>query len=312
MSLEDRIRPTPLILLAGATGNVGFRIAQQLLSLGAGLRVLARRQSSHGYRLDALRAAGADVRVLNFEDPYALQYACESGTCLVSAVSGLEAVIIELQEQLLTAALAAGVPRFIPSDFCIDYTKLQRGSNRNLDLRRRFARTLDSTPIAATGILNGMFTELLKGQAPLIQQPLHRVMYWGNVHQPMDFTTIGDTAAYAVRVALDTDTPRYLRIAGDVQSIEGLAKIASSVYGSRFRTLRLGGTGVLKGMIALTRAVSFTSDAVFPAWQGMQYLHDMLEGRVKLTPLDNTRYPGQHWTPVATVLQGASDKHRPG
>lgn len=300
-----------MILLVGATGDLGFRIAQQLLAVGAGLRVLARRQSTHGYKLDALRAAGADVRIVDFEDPYALQYGCESGTCLLSAVSGLEDVIIELQEQLLTAALAAGVRRFIPSDYCVDYTKLQRGSNRNLDLRRRFAKALDSTPIEATGILNGMFTELLQGQAPLIQKPLHRVIYWGNAHQPMDFTTISDTAAFTVRAALDASTPRYLRIAGDTQSIAGLAQIASSVYGKPFRKLRLGGLSVLKGMIAVTRAVSVSNDAVFPAWQGMQYLHNMLEGHVKLASLDNARYPGLRWTPVATVLQGASDKHRP-
>ena len=41
------------------------------------------------------------------------------------------------------AAVDAGVPRFIPSDFAIDFTKIPEGGNRNLDLRREFHRRLE-------------------------------------------------------------------------------------------------------------------------------------------------------------------------
>lgn len=34
----------------------------------------------------------------------------------------------------------------------------------------------------------------------------------------------------------------------------------------------------------------------------MQYMHNMLSGRAKLTPLDNARYPDLRWTPVREVL----------
>ncbi len=291
-----------LILLAGATGDLGFRVAQHLRSAGIRIRVLARRQSPHGYRLDALRAAGADVRVLNFNDPAMTAAACADGTCLVSTLSGLEDVIIGLQERLLSAALEAGVPRFIASDFCIDYTRIPAGGNRNLDLRRRFAQILDASPVRATGILNGMFTELLLSDAPLIQQRLQRIIHWGDRDQPMDFTTRGDTAGFTVRAVLDAESPRYLRIAGDVQSIAGLAAIASTVHGKPFRPLRLGSLRFMQGLIKLTRSLSFT-EAVFPAWQGMQYLHDMLEGSVKLSPLDNDRYGRIPWKKVGDVLQ---------
>jgi nucleoside-diphosphate-sugar epimerase len=292
---------SPLILLAGATGDLGFRIAQHLLSEGVRLRVLARGQSPHGYRLDAFRSAGADVRVLNFDYIPAVAQACAGGSCLVSAVSGLEDVIVGLQGKLLTAALEAGVPRFMPSDFCIDYTKLKPGSNRNLDLRRRFAEIIDASPIRATGILNGMFTELLQDEAPLLQRGIRRVVYWGNAAQPMDFTTRADTAAYTARAALDPTTPRYLRIAGDVQSINGLVNAATEVYGTRFEKLWLGNLSVLRGMISMTRFLTGEGDAIFPPWQGMQYLHDMLSGDVKLHPLDNDRYLVR-WKSVAQVL----------
>jgi hypothetical protein len=44
------------------------------------------------------------------------------------------------------------------------------------------------------------------------------------------------------------------------------------------------------------------SDAVFPAWQGMQYLRDMASGRGKLEPLDNDRYGRRPWTSAREVL----------
>jgi len=41
---------------------------------------------------------------------------------VVSALAGLRDVIVETQAALLDAAIKARVPRFIPSDFSIDFT----------------------------------------------------------------------------------------------------------------------------------------------------------------------------------------------
>lgn len=155
---------------------------------------------------------------------------------------------------LLEAAVAAGVPRFIPSDYSIDYTKLPEGSNRNLDLRREFNARLDKAPIAATSILNGMFTDLLTGQAPVVLFKLNRVVYWGRADQPLDFTTTADTAAFTAAAALDPTTPRYLRVAGEVASIRDLQTAASEATGEKFGRLWAGPLGVLGTMIKVTRA----------------------------------------------------------
>ena len=55
---------------------------------------------------------------------------------MVSSLAGLRKVIIDAQKVLLDAAIAAGVPRFIPSDYSLDFTRFSDGENRNLDLRR--------------------------------------------------------------------------------------------------------------------------------------------------------------------------------
>jgi hypothetical protein len=291
----------PTIVLAGATGDLGGRIARSLLNKGAQIRVLVR-PDSDANKVDALRKAGATICALDFHDAVELTKACEGASCVVSALSGLHYVMVGVQTLLLNAAVAAGVPRFIPSDFAIDFTKLPYGNNRNLDFRKEFKERLDKAPIVATSILCGMFADLLTGQAPIVLFPIKKVMYYGNPDQLMDFTTIQNTADYTAAAALDPTTPRYLRIAGDVLSAHGLKDAASKATGVEFKLFRVGGLGLLNTIIKITKAVAPTSKEVFPAWQGMQYMRDMFTGLPKLEPLDNNRYPEIKWTTVAEVL----------
>jgi len=285
-----------IILVAGANGDLGSRIISALVRLGAKPRAVVREGSKASF-------PGAETVVVDYNNPQSLLAACRGVHCVVSALSGLRQVIVDAQTALLTAAVEAGVPRFIPSDYCIDYTKLPDGSNRNLDLRREFSYRLDAAPIAATSVLNGMFTDLLLKEAPLIQAGLKRVLYWGNADQLLDFTTIDNTAAFTARAALDAATPRFLRIAGDVVSSRDLAQAASRATGHRFKPTKVGGLGFLKAMTNITRTLLPKPKEVFPPWQGMQYLHNMYTGLPKLHPLDNDRYPDMQWTTVEEVLR---------
>ena len=59
----------------------------------------------------------ADVR-----DVTAVATACADAGCVISALNGLGDVILDRQSVLIDAAVRAGVPRFIPSDFSADFT----------------------------------------------------------------------------------------------------------------------------------------------------------------------------------------------
>lgn len=288
-------------IVAGASGNLGHQIVEALVGRGAHVRALVRRGGAPGVR-DRLRALGASIEEVEFAESASLARACAGGSCVVSALSGLREVIVGAQTRLLDAAVAAGVPRFIPSDYCIDYTTVPRGENRNLDLRAEFRARLDDAPIAATSVLNGMFTDLLLGPAPVVLFPPRRVVYWGDADQPLDFTTIADTAAATAAAALDPRAPRFLRIAGDVVTARELAGAASDATGHRFRLLRAGGLRRLDWLIRITRRIAPGRGQTFPPWQGMQYLRDMFSGRAKLAPLDHARFPEIRWTSVREVL----------
>ncbi|OJV12333.1 MAG: NmrA family protein [Dyadobacter sp. 50-39] len=289
------------IVVAGATGQLGSLIVRELLARHTHVKALVRKDTPLT-KTAPLEKAGAVVIPVDFKNTVTLTEALRDSQCVVSALSGLRDVIVETQSDLLKAALNAGVPRFIPSDYCIDFTKLPDGSNRNLDLRREFAAIIDNTPIHATSIFNGMFTDLLKDEAPLILPKLTRVIYWGDADQPMDFTTMANTAAFTAAAALDSQAPRFLRVAGEVATIRDLQRAASQAYGKEFGLWRVGSLGFLATMIRITRTIAPGRDEVFPPWQGMQYLHNMLSGLPKLVSLDNARYPEIKWTRVREVL----------
>jgi len=290
-----------LIVVAGATGNLGGRITKAILERDGSVRAIVR-HNSDPEKVGVLRKSGVTIATVDFNNSPQLIEACRGASCVVSALSGLRDIIVETQTQLLDAAVKGGVPRFIPSDYSIDFTKLAPGTNRNLDLRREFRERLDKAPIAATSILNGMFTHLLTGEAPVVLFKVRRVLYWGDADQLLDFTTMDDSAQFIAAAALDPSTPRFLRIAGDQISARGLADVASELTGKKFRLFRAGSLRRYGILIKVARTLFPQKGALYPAWQGMQYMHNMFSGRAKLEPLDNDRYPGMRWTTVRDVL----------
>ncbi|BCA63447.1 NADH-flavin reductase [Sphingomonas sp. HMP9] len=289
------------IALAGATGDLGGRLLSALIRRGVEVRAVVR-STTPAASQDAVRAGGGTLVPVDFADEAALTAALAGVECVVSVLNGLEPVILDLQGRLLDAAVAAGVPRFIPSDFSLDFTKTRPGDNRNMDLRRRFMARVDTAPIRATSIFNGAFADLLIGEAPIVLPRFLRILYWGDADQPLDFTTKDDVADYTADVALDADAPRFLRIAGDVVSPRDLATSMTRLDGRRWKPFRAGGLGRLSALIRIARTLSPKTDAPFSAWQGMQYVRDMSSGRGKLSPLDNGRYGKTDWTRAEAVL----------
>ena len=293
------------IILAGASGDLGLRIAKALLTRGASVRALMRTDASEADRAK-LSGLGVVLGQADIKDADAVARACGGAACVVSALNGLRDVIVDRQGVLLDAAVKAGVPRFISSDYSADFTTTKPGRNRNFDLRREFMARADAAPIKVTSVLNGAFMDMLGAEMPIIQKGIRRVLYWGDADQKLDFTTKDDVAAYVAHAALDEAAPRILRIAGDTVSARDLAAVMSKVSGRPYRILRAGSVGSLGGLIRVARFVAPQPRAVFPPWQGMQYIRDMFSGDAKLSPLNNDRYAGLRWTTVEAMMSARS------
>lgn len=298
-----------IVAVAGATGQLGSLIALELRKRDATVIALVRPGTAQS-RTRALTDAGVQVVEVDLSDIPALTKALTDVSTVVSSLQGLQDVIHGAQGNLVRAASAAGAERFIPSDFSLDFTKTEPGSNRNLDLRREFHQTLDESGLAWTSVLNGAFMDVVTTrQMPMINDSWHRITHFGSAEQELNVTTIPDTAAYTACVALDPrPTPKFLRIAGDTFTAKSLAGTMSRVSGQEFSTLWTGPVGLLRGLITVLRYVMGGEEQVFPVWQGMQYMENMVSGRGKLEPLDNARYPELKWTSIEEALKETAAK----
>ncbi len=288
------------IVVVGATGNLGSRIVTALLKRGADVIAIVR-PTSNATKIDELTRQGVTVVQSEMTDAQELKPALEGAAIVVSAVQGLHDVIVDTQSIVLNAAVAAGVPRFIPSDFASDFTKLVPGENRNFDLRRAFQAYLDKAPIQATSILNGAFAEILSYGPPLMDTKEKQVGYWEDADWKIDFTTMDDTAAFTAAAALDADSPRFLRIASFQISPNQLAAVAEQVNGTPFDVVRLGSRADLLAHSKRERAAHPEGEQqLYARWQQSQYIYSMFN--VQNDPLDNDRYPGLTWTSAYEVL----------
>lgn len=76
----------------------------------------------------------------------------------------------------------------------------------------------------------------------------------------------------------------------------------STLSGQRFRLLKAGSRRFLETLIKIVRTCSKPSTDLYPAWQGMQYVHGMFSGLGKLEQINNNRYDGIQWTSTKEIL----------
>ena len=285
------------IVVAGATGNLGHRICTELVKAGAHVKAIVR-DSSEPLKVDTLKKIGVEIIEVTLFKEKELIPICQGASCVVSAVTGLHDVIVIAQLELLHAAIAAGVPRFIPSDFSSEFTNIPKGENRNFDLRKEFGHHLEQSSIKATTIFNGCFADILKYNTPLFNVKAQTVAYYDDkADWKIDFTTMDDTAAFTAKAALDATTPRYLRIASFRVSPNDLIALSARYEGREFKLMNMGSMEGFSAYNKTQRAQdSAGEEELYPKWQQAQYLYSMF--LVHHQALDNGRYPDLVWSKV--------------
>jgi nucleoside-diphosphate-sugar epimerase len=144
--------------------------------------------------------------------------------------------------------------------------------------------------------------DMLTNEIPMIIFKKKLVLHWGNANHKMCFTKVSDVAKYTAHASLDAATPRYLYIAGDYISPSEVREITSTVYGTRFKLLKTGGKGLLGFIIKMTKLFSPAKKELYPAWQGMQYMHNMIDERATNNNWDTDRYGNLQFTNVNELL----------
>ncbi|MEJ7559628.1 MAG: NmrA family NAD(P)-binding protein [Pedobacter sp.] len=286
-----------LILVAGATGNLGMRICRELTKRNVAVRAMVRNGSKQE-KIDALEQMGVDVFKVDLDNEQEVIGACNGVSCVVSALAGLRDVIVDLQSKILKAAVTAGVPRFIASDYSTDFTEIPLGENRNFDLRKEFHQILDQSPIRATSIFNGAFADILRYNIPLFNMKQQTIAYYDDKKDwKIDFTTMDDTASFTAMAALDEESPRSLRIASFSVSPNDLEALSEKYKGAKFELVDMGSMEAFSAYNKQQRAANPEGEQeLYSRWQQSQYIYSMFF--VPQQKLDNDRYEGLSWSPI--------------
>lgn len=262
---------TQTILLAGATGMLGSQIARHLLDQpDARLRLLVR-SGDAGKRaaLNPLLTRGAETVEGDLADRASLDRATQGVDVIVSAVQGGPDVIVDGQVALAGIGRRNGVRRILPSDFGLDLFKATPGEHMMFALRRTADEKIAAMGIEHVHVLQGAFMELFGPGMGTMDYDAGTLTFWGDGTQPIEVTSVEDTAQVAARVALDRTVPNgKFAVAGDRISILDAAKVIEAQAGRRFERRPLGSEAELR--TAMAAAAKDTSDpfkAVMLAYQ---------------------------------------------
>lgn len=284
---------TQSILLLGATGLLGSRIAHHLLGGKTTVRLLVRPGTMSNptklAQLAPLLEQGARVVEASLTDQVSLQDATRGIDVIVSALQGGADVIIDGQLALLHAAQKNGVRRFLTSDFAIDLFKVPDGEHSKFNMRRHADEIIAASGIEHVHVLNGAFMDnFIAGFGVTLDRSAGTASFWGHGTEVFDATSVEDTAKYTARAAVDLDLPNgKFAVSGQRLTINAVIAAIEEVSGIKFHRQSLGTITELEAAATAARAIDPDS---------MQALGDstlvyMLNGRARLTDLQNSRYP---------------------
>lgn len=277
------------VLLAGATGMLGARIAHHLLEdKDVALRLLVRSPSlaapDKRSGLDSLVERGAEIVEGDVTDAASLAQTTEGVDVVVSALQGGREVIVDGQIALACAA-KSGVRRILPSDFALDLFKSPPGEHPPFDLRREADEEISSLDMEHVHVLSGAFLDGFATGAVLIEfdDEARVASLWGTGEELFEATTVDDTARYAARVAVDPTAPSgKFAVAGQRLSFGDIVSVAERRYEIRSR----GTAKDLRAWVSDQREAGEAMAAMYGT-----YLLYMLTGQTALDGLQNARYP---------------------
>ncbi len=297
----------PTVLVVGSTGMLGAKIISALLDKGttevkAMVRSINDSDEENQKKIEAMKAQGATIVEGDLMKPETLLAICQGVDVVISSVGNNE-VTVPGQKNLIDAAKQQGVKRFIPSDYSVDYRKLDYGDNDNLDKRKEVFEYLQQSGLEYTLILNGAFMDNVgTPYMPQFDFDNGNFQYWGDGETPLDFTTTDDTAKYVAEAVTDPGLANTaLEVAGEVLTMKQLLAAYEEATGKKLQEKPLGSVEELKAWIEQKKPSAKSPVEYVP----QQYEYTMVSSKAKLDNIQNSRYPNIKPLTVRQFLEKA-------
>lgn len=142
----------------------------------------------------------------NAEDPETLHRFVQGLDVVICAYLGDNNFMVSAQKALIDACDQARVSRYIASDYCLDYTRLNLGDHPAKDpMKTVYDYVQRKQHVQGVHILIGAFMETFWSKYFGIWNSEDRALvYWGTGQEQWESTTYGDAAQFTAAVALDS------------------------------------------------------------------------------------------------------------
>ncbi|KAI1740618.1 hypothetical protein F4680DRAFT_93313 [Xylaria scruposa] len=238
------------VVLAGATGNLGPAILEQLLKAGFQVTVLTRQGSTHDL------PASVTVKPVDYDSVESLTDALRDQDAVVSA---LGAIGLSKQVNLVEAAVKASIKRFVPSEFGSDTTNAKTAAlpvfEHKIATQKALAREAANGNISYTTVIAGPFFDWSL-KAGLIFNPKQKIiaLYDGG-ERHFSATTLKSIGKAVVGVLNKPEETknRAVYVQDAAPTLKQLKAVAEKVTGSAWQG----------------QEVSIENDQLPPAFAGM-------------------------------------------
>ncbi|KAL4958122.1 hypothetical protein BDW69DRAFT_179909 [Aspergillus filifer] len=178
----------------------------------------------------------------NAFDKEAIAKFAEGCDVIVCCYLGDDELMVTGQKLLIDACEAANVPRYMASDWALDYTKLKLGELFPKEPIINVKAYLDEkSGVEGVHILIGGFMELIfSAFFIIVDVQSNTIRYWGEGNEVMEGTTYDDTARYTAKAVLDVDAKGILKFLGDRSTIQEIAKSYEEIYGDPVKLKKRG------------------------------------------------------------------------
>lgn len=184
------------IAVAGATGDAGLPIVNALLAAGYSVTVLSRQGSNNTSKLPA--SSNLSVAEVDYSSVDSLKAALKGHSVVIST---LTSTFVDGQDPLIDGAVAAGVARFIPSEFGSDVTNAKRNK---LPVFEGKVKTLEYLKVLAAKNPDFSYTAICCGafldwglHGFLVNVPAHTARVYNGGNVPFSATNL-DTVGKAI------------------------------------------------------------------------------------------------------------------
>ncbi|KAH8200954.1 hypothetical protein TruAng_004892 [Truncatella angustata] len=231
---------TIVVGIAGLTGKFAQCVAKELHAY-PGVKLKGFCRSQQKLPQAALKMYDIEVVQGDFDNVAAVEKFVRGTNIVVCCYFGEPDLMIRGQKILVDACSKFDVPRFVPSDFAVDYTKIPVGMLFPKESAKIIKEYLVEKGVAGVHVLVGALTETFWSEYfQVFDTKTQTIRYWETGDEKWELTTYETAAAYTAALVVDQNASGVFRFRGDCKSILEIRELYQRVYGSSLPLQRLG------------------------------------------------------------------------